>query len=130
LPPGDPRHRRGVHPVIGRGFLPDEDVPGGGKPVCVLSYNFWRHRFQSEPNVAGKGMQINGHAFTIVGVAPQGFIGTRLLSFVPDVWIPAAMQPVIAPGFGDYLQSRDNRWLELRGRLRDPVSPKSRPRQR
>src|SRR6266404_9445993 len=42
----------GVHPVVGRGFLPDEDRAPGEKPVCVLSYNFWRRQFQGDPNIA------------------------------------------------------------------------------
>src|SRR5271167_1978473 len=62
----------GVHPVVGRGFLPDEDRVPGQKPVCVLNYNFWKRRFQGDPNIAGKTVKINDHAFTVVGVAPHG----------------------------------------------------------
>ncbi len=40
----------GVHPVVGRGFLPDEDRAPGENPVCVLNYNFWKRRFQGDPN--------------------------------------------------------------------------------
>jgi predicted permease len=112
----------GVHPILGRGFLPDEDRAPGQKPVCVLNYNFWRQRFQSNPNITGKVININGHAFTVVSVAPRGFIGTRLFTFIPDVWIPVTMQQTIAPDFGNYLEGRDNRWIELRGRLKPGVS--------
>src|SRR5579864_9175951 len=66
----------GVRPVVGRGFLPDEDRTAGEKPVCVLNYNFWRRHFQGDPNIAGRSIKINDHAFTVVGVAPRGFIGT------------------------------------------------------
>ncbi len=112
----------GVHPVLGRGFLPHEDRAPGKNPVCVLNYNFWRRHFQSDPNVVGKSIRIIGHPFTIVGVAPRGFIGTRLFTFIPDVWVPLAMQSTIAPDFGNYLVRRDNRWLELRGRLKPGVT--------
>jgi len=112
----------GIHPVVGRGFLPDEDRAPGQKPVCVLNYNFWRRHFQADPNVAGKTIKINGHSFTIVGVAPRGFIGTTLFQFVPDVWIPVMMQQAIAPG--NYLEGRDNRWIALRGKLKPGVSRK------
>src|SRR5208283_6819 len=112
----------GVHPVLGRGFLPEEDRAPGEHPVCVLNYNFWRKQFQSDPNIAGKSIRINGHPFMIVGVAPRGFIGTRLFTFVPDVWVPLAMQQTIAPDYGNRREGRDNRWMELRGRLKPGVS--------
>jgi predicted permease len=112
----------GVHPILGRGFLPDEDRAPGQKPVCVLNYNFWRHHFQSDPNITSKVININGQPFTVVGVAPRGFIGTRLFTFIPDVWIPVTMQQTVAPDSGNYMEGRDNRWLELRGRLKPGVS--------
>ncbi len=112
----------GIHPILGRGFRPDEDRAPGEKPVCVLSYNFWRQHFQSDPDIAGKQMQINGRTFTIVGVAPRGFIGARLFTFVPDVWVPVMMQQAITPNFGNFLEGRNNRWVELRGRLKPGVT--------
>ncbi|MBZ5591429.1 MAG: ABC transporter permease [Acidobacteriia bacterium] len=112
----------GLHPVLGRGFLPDEASAPGQKPVCVLNYNFWRQHFQSDPNIIGRTIRINSHPFTVVGVAPWGFIGTRLFTFVPDVWIPLTMQQTIAPDFGNYMEGRDNRWIELRGRLKPGVT--------
>ena len=65
----------------------------------------------------------SNHTFTIVGVAPQGFIGTVLFTFIPDVWVPVAMQKTIAPGF-DNLEDRGSRWMAVRGRLKPGVSPK------
>ena len=112
----------GVHPILGRGFLPNEGSAPGKEPVCVLNYNFWRQHFQSDPNIIGRTIRINSHPFTIVGVAPRGFIGTRLFTFIPDVWIPLTMQQTIAPNFGNYMEGRDNRWIELRGRLKPGVT--------
>ncbi len=111
-----------VHPILGRGFLPEEDRAAGEHPVCVLNYNFWRRHFLSDSNVIGKSIRINGHPFAIVGVAPRGFLGTRLFTFVPDVWVPLAMQRSIAPGLGNYQEGRDNRWIEVRGRLKPGVT--------
>ncbi len=111
----------GIHPVVGRGFLPEEDRVPGEKPVCVLSYNFWRRRFQSDPKIAGKTIKISGHAVTIVGVAPRGAIGTRLFNFVPDVWVPVMTQAALHPD-QSALEGRGNRWLELRGRLKPGVT--------
>ena len=112
----------GVHPVIGRAFLPDEDRTPGAKPVCVINYGFWQRRFHGDPNIEGKTIRIEGHAFTIVGVAPRGFIGTGIFHFVPDVWVPVMMQQTIAGSFGNYLDGRDRRWMEVRGRLKPGVT--------
>ncbi len=111
-----------IRPVLGRGFLPEEDRAPGEKPVCVMSYNFWRQRFQGDPNIAGKTIKINGHPFTVVGVAPRGFIGTTLLKFVPDVWVPVMMHQTIAPNEGNYLEGRGYRWVDLRARLKPGVT--------
>jgi predicted permease len=114
----------GLHPVVGRGFTAEEDRAKGASAVCVLNYNFWRRHFNGDPNIAGKTIRIDDHPFTIVGVAPHGFIGTGLFQFVPDVWIPATMQPVIAPQLGDFIDKRAFRVLAVRGRLKDGVTPK------
>jgi predicted permease len=113
----------GVHPIVGRGFLPDEDEKPDGKPVCVLNYNFWQRRFHGDPEIAGKTIKLEGHPFTIVGVAPRGFIGTVLFNFVPDVWVPVAMQKTIAPNF-DNINERGERWMSVRARLQPGVTPK------
>jgi predicted permease len=113
----------GVHPIVGRGFLPDEDEKPDEKPVCVLNYNFWQRRFHGDPEIAGKTIKLEGHAFTIVGVAPRGFIGTVLFNFIPDVWVPVAMQKSIAPNF-DNINERGERWMAVRGRLKPGVTPK------
>src|ERR1700722_10683959 len=78
----------GVRPVAGRAFLPEGTGEPGKNPVCVMNYNFWRRKFHSDPRVVGQSLKINGHPFTIVGVAPRGFIGTTLFNFIPDVWVP------------------------------------------
>jgi predicted permease len=114
----------GVHPVVGRGFLPEEDRVPGQKPVCVLNYNFWRRRFQGDPNIVGRTIKINDHPLTVVGVAPHGFIGTQLFNFVPDVWVPAMMQQTIEPAYGNFLEGRDNRWISARARLKPGVTMK------
>ena len=114
----------GVHPLVGRGFLPEEDRAPGQKPVCVLNYSFWQRRFQGDPKVVGKTIKINDHPLTVVGVAPHGFIGTTLFQFVPDVWVPAMMQRSIAPAEGNFLEGRDNRWINTRARLKPGVSMK------
>jgi predicted permease len=123
LATGDYFSGLGVHPVVGRGFLPEEDENPDEKPVCVLSYNFWQRRFHGDPEIAGKTIKLEGHAFTIVGVAPRGFIGTVLFNFIPDVWVPVAMQKTVASSFGS-IDARGMRWMAVRGRLKPGVTPK------
>jgi predicted permease len=112
----------GVRPVAGRVFLPEETREPGKNPVCVINYNLWRRKFQSDPRVVGRIIGINGHEFTVVGVAPRGFIGTTLFNFIPDVWVPMTMQQTIAPAGGNYLEGRNNRWISLRARLKPGVT--------
>ena len=66
----------GVHPILGRGFEPDEDSGRSAHPVTVISYQLWQGRFKGDPEIIGKTQRLNGVMHTIVGVAPEGFYGT------------------------------------------------------
>ena len=80
-----------LKPAIGRFFLPDEDRVPGRNPVAVLSHDLWRTRFGADAGILGTSVRINGTAFTVVGIAPEGFHGI-LAGLTPnDVWIPSAM---------------------------------------
>ena len=80
-----------LQPAMGRFFLPDEDAVPGRNPVAILSYDVWRTRFGADGGILGKAVRINGTAFTVVGIAPEGFHGV-LLGLEPNgVWIPSAM---------------------------------------
>jgi predicted permease len=82
--------RLGVRPIHGRTFLAGEDEKPGGNPVLVISERLWRRRFSADPRVIGRVVDLNRHAFTIVGVVPASFQGTvTLLSY--DVWAPLSM---------------------------------------
>jgi putative ABC transport system permease protein len=74
----------GVTPVPGRGFLPEEEQPGGA-PVVVLSYRSWQ-RLGSDPKLVGQFVSINSIDCQVVGVAPEGFTGVTLDG--PDLWLP------------------------------------------
>jgi putative ABC transport system permease protein len=62
----------GVHPSLGRTFLPEEDQPGKGN-VAILSYNLWQRRFGGSHSIAGRPITIDGQSCTIIGVMPDGF---------------------------------------------------------
>lgn len=81
----------GVEPLLGRNFLPQEDVPDGPN-VVILSYGLWQQRFGGDPNVIGQTTSLNDEAYLVVGVLPAGF---RLLLPAetwglknPRVWTP------------------------------------------
>lgn len=88
----------GVRPALGRAFLPEEDRVDGAHPVTVLSDRLWRRRFAADSAMVGKSITVNGHSFTVVGIAPPGFQGVNTLGG-PDLWVPLAMHGQILSGF-------------------------------
>jgi predicted permease len=87
----------GVQPAAGRFFRPDEDTVPGGDPVVVLSHGSWQRRFGGDRSIVGRTVSLNGTAFTVIGVAPQGFNGVNSL-FSPDLWVPSMMYAQVLPG--------------------------------
>jgi putative ABC transport system permease protein len=104
----------GVKPQLGRTFLREEDQPGAGQPVAMVSQAFWRERLAGDPSVLSKPIVLNGRAYTVVGVVPASFHGVMVGS-APDVWVPMNAQPVVARSVD--LTSRNTFWLEVYGRL-------------
>lgn len=62
----------GVEPVIGRGFSPEEDKPGG-EPVVMLSEGLWRSRFGGAPDILDKTLTLDGTGYRVIGVVPKDF---------------------------------------------------------
>jgi putative ABC transport system permease protein len=110
----------GVKPILGRAFLPEEDQTPDSHPVAVISYNCWQHRFGGDPHVVGKTVQFNSRPFTVIGVAPKGFIGTEV-AYDPEMFIPVMMAKTIEPG-STWLDRRDSNNLFTVGRLKPGVS--------
>ncbi|HYM22108.1 MAG TPA: ABC transporter permease [Vicinamibacterales bacterium] len=110
----------GVHPILGRAFIPGEDVGRSAHPVTVISYQAWQDRYHGDPQILGKTQMLNGLPFTIVGVAPDGFYGT-FVGYAFQLWVPASMQPQF--NSGTYvLEDRSARWLEGFVRLKRGVT--------
>ena len=110
----------GVVPALGRLLTQEDDKTVGGHPVVVLSYEYWRNRFELSPNVLNQTLVVNGHAMTIVGVTPRGFDGTTL-GQRPDVFVPITMRGLMTPGFNGF-ENRRNYWAYLFARLKPGVS--------
>ena len=107
----------GVGPWIGR-VLADSDDQQNASPVAVMSYQVWKEKYGSNRSVVGATYQINGHPFTVIGVAAPGFYGASLKGWgMPDFWLPLATEPLLN-GTTALLKIPGQSWLNLIGRIR------------
>lgn len=108
--------------AIGRAFLPDEEKLIGAAPITVLSHGLWQRRFGGDRNIVGQPITINGRAFTVVGVAAEGFKGTNAIGG-GQLWLPFAMYRETTSGFA--LENWDSRralLFQITGRLKPGVT--------
>lgn len=112
----------GVHPILGRGFEPGEDIGRSAHPVTVISYQLWQGRFKGDPAIIGKTQRLNGVVHTIIGVTPENFRGT-FVGWAMQFWVPASMEDLFEAG-GYKLEDRSARWIEAYVRLKPGVSPR------
>ena len=114
----------GISAWRGRLFT-DADDQEGAPPVAVMSFHTWQGKYGSDPSVAGTKFDVNGHPFTIVGIAAPGFFGAKIAgSDMPDFWLPATTEPLIA-GKTSRLNNPRLAWLDLIGRVRPGTYPKT-----
>ena len=112
----------GVRLAAGRAFLPQEDEVAGRNPVAIISHRLWQGRWAGDPAVIGRTIHLNGHAFTIVGVAEPGFKALQLPT-AHDVWVPLQMRGILTPSAMDPLTDPNSRWLRrIVGRLAPGVT--------
>ena len=114
----------GAKPLLGRGFLPDEDQVPGAKLVCILGYGEWQKRFGGDTGIVGRTISLNGQPFTVVGVMPKGFKGTNAIG-APALWVPYMTYPVTTNGFFLELIKPDGRRglvFNVTGRLKPGIS--------
>lgn len=110
----------GVGAFYGRVFTPDDDKPGSA-PVIVLSHRAWQTTYGADPSVVGSSFVVEGHPFTVIGIAPAGFFGDTLESDPPDFWIPLQQEPTINAD-GSLLHQSISAWLRMIGRLHKGAS--------
>jgi putative ABC transport system permease protein len=104
----------GVRPALGRAFLPEEEQ-FGRHHVVILSHGLWQRRYGGDPEVVGRAVSVGGEAYTVVGVMPEG---TAFFDNQPavELWTPISFAP------GDRMDSRNNYFVYLVGRLKDGVT--------
>jgi predicted permease len=110
----------GIRAFGGRVFTPDDDRPSA-PPVVVLSHRVWQTHFGSDRSIVGSSLMVEGHPFTVIGVAPPGFFGETLESDPPEVWLPVQQEPML-DGETALLHQSVSAWLRMMGRLRPGAS--------
>ncbi len=106
----------GVNPLLGRGFLPEEDHTPNTHPVAVISHSLWQRRFKADQGVVGKTIYLNGQPFTVIGVMPESFLGSEFY-LRKAFWAPLMM----AQQFGrraEWKTDRSYASVKLYGRLK------------
>ncbi len=115
----------GVRPMLGRAIQPSDDRPGAA-PVGLISAGLWQRSFGNSPDVLGHVIKVNMTPVSVIGVTPRGFTGAESVQFLPDVFLPLSLQPVVVPkGEGGsllYNSDPEQWWLNLMARAKSGVS--------
>jgi predicted permease len=113
----------GLKPALGRLLTQQDDTAKNSNPVVVLSYNYWKTRFAASRDIVGQSLLINGHPFTILGVAPENF-DSAIGGYKPGVFVPISMVDIAIPWMStrESLTNHQSVWLTLVARLKPGVS--------
>jgi predicted permease len=109
----------GIKPMLGRFFLPEEESRPDAVPNVVLGYSLWKTRYAADPAIVGKSIEVARHPVTVIGVAPQGFVGA-MPGLRDDLWI--TLNPLGTNVWRMTHRSGGAVWLNVIGRLRPGVS--------
>lgn len=105
----------GLQAYAGRLLRASDDAQGAA-PVTVMSFRAWEQKFGKDPTVIGASFLMNGQPVTVVGIAPPGFYGERLIADPPSFWLPLNLMPLLEPT-NSVLDRPDDQWLNLIGRV-------------
>jgi predicted permease len=111
----------GVRAERGRLIGPSDDVYPGEHPVVVLSYDYWRNALGGADDVIGRGVFINGHPMTVIGVAAADFRGMDI-GEPAGLWVPAMMARQATLEL-DRVLDRRMAWVHVFGRRKSGVTP-------
>src|ERR1051326_3962888 len=106
----------GVSPVLGRDFTAEDNKPGAEK-VAILGDEIWRRDFNTDPDIVGQSVRINGKAATIIGVMPPGF----KFPFSEELWTPLYNEFPVTPRANLFIGA-NNRSPFVMGRLKPGVT--------
>jgi putative ABC transport system permease protein len=102
--------------ISGRGFVEGDAIGGAASHAVVIGHDVWQRRFGGIEHVVGSTLELNGVAFTVIGVAARGFNG---VSGLAQAWIPATVAPLVT--YRHYLTTNQN-FITVIGRLRRDVT--------
>ena len=105
----------GVKPLVGRFIAPGEGESPSNDPVVVLSYDYWRKRFGSDPSVVGSKVFVDGRPVTVIGVAPKNFYGISAVLNI-QAYLPLGMLTLEGEP-PDFMQNRTLRSMSVAARL-------------
>lgn len=113
----------GLKPAAGRLFTQQDETAKNANAVVVLSYDYWKNNFDASLSVVGQTILINGHPFTIVGVAPSHF-DSAIGGYRPAVFVPVTMVQQAIPWRTvlDDLNNHQSAWLTIVARLKPGMS--------
>ena len=113
----------GLKPALGRLFTAQDETEKNANPVVVLSYEYWRTRFGAAQDIIGQTVLINGHTFSVAGVAPSSF-DSAIGGYRPGVFVPVTMIEYALPWRAplDDLKNHKSAWMTLVARLKPGVS--------
>ena len=110
--------------TLGRPILAEDDRVVGSGHVVVLSHALWKRRFNGDSGILNQQVVLNGHSYTVIGIAPSGFYGVDR-GIVPEFWVPLSMTEEMMPDLTDMSggrKNRDSHWLSLNARLQPGVN--------
>lgn len=110
----------GIQPAAGKLIYGDAAEQPGNEPVVVLGYSFWTKRFNSDPDVVGKQVKLNGRVATVIGVAAKGFHGLYSLVEV-QAYLPLGARTMWSDN-DDFWTKRNDRQLKVLGYLKSGVT--------
>jgi predicted permease len=111
----------GLTTTVGRGIAPEDDRLPAERPIAVLTYDYWRRRFNANPAIVNQTVLLNGYPITIVGVTARDYRGFDIAERT-DILVPTMMKNQMTPTWQG-LDDRRVQWLQLIGALRPGATP-------
>src|ERR1041385_4510775 len=108
----------GIKPMLGRFFLSEEETRSA-TPYVVLGYSLWKTRYAKDPTIVGKSIELARHPVTVIGVAPEGFVGA-MPGIRQDLWV--TLDPLGNDAWRMTHRDGGAVWLNVIGRLRPGVN--------